>query len=388
MSDDIALSDRIKAEGLTRFAESEEMENDHQHDGRRDGQDDVQQEPAVQRRDSEVISPVTSPMPSEDDPTAPTFAVSAGAGISAQSANPPRKAPSSEDQRDTPVPFHFRFGTTTSINKQQLRSIIALTQLFTRGLNLNMRRWLSTTFQINLLSAERIPFSEIVHSPTLDETYVTTLAVGPDALPSLFQLDLDLVYPIVDLLLGGAGSTSVHREPTEIEGAILRSVVELVCRDLSTAWRSTGLEVRYDRSLSNPCVDRLMPVAESTLCLNFEILLESHRGKLRLIFPSEVSNILVRSVDTPHKTARKQSDEYRRAFLDRVLKIKYPVTLHLPKVRVRVGALSRLAVGDVLELNLFEETASVLSVARLPLFLAVPVNAGLRRGAHLAQQIE
>lgn len=290
-------------------------------------------------------------------------------------------------KQEVPLPFHFRFGTTTSINKQQLRSIIALTQLFTRGLNLNMRRWLSSSFHINLLSAERIPYSEIVHAPTLDETYVTTLAVGPDALPSLFQLDLDLVYPMVDLLLGGAGNTGVHREPTEIEAAILRSVVELVCRDLSTAWRSTGLEVRYDRSLSSLCIDRLMPVAESTLCLNFEILLEAHRGTLRLIFPSEVSNILIRSVDAPHKTARKQSDEYRRVFFDRVLKIKYPVTLHLPRVKVRVGALSRLVPGDVLELNLFEETAAVLSVAKRPLFMAVPVNAGSRRGAHMAEQI-
>ena len=293
-----------------------------------------------------------------------------------------------ESKREVPLPFHFRFGTTTSINKQQLRSIIALTQLFTRGLNLNMRRWLSTSFHINLLSAERIPYSEIVHAPTLDETYVTTLAVGPDALPSLFQLDLDLVYPMVDLLLGGAGNTGIHREPTEIEAAILRSVVELVCRDLSTAWRSTGLEVRHDRSLSSLSMDRLMPVAESTLCLNFEILLEAHRGHLRLIFPAEVSNILIRSVDTPHKTARKQSDEYRRVFFDRVLKIKYPVMLHLPKVKVRVGALSRLAPGDVLELNLYEETASVLSVAKRPLFVAVPVNAGARRGAHVAEQIE
>ncbi|MGI8772222.1 MAG: FliM/FliN family flagellar motor switch protein [Acidobacteriaceae bacterium] len=293
-----------------------------------------------------------------------------------------------ESRREVPLPFHFRFGTTTSINKQQLRSIIALTQLFTRGLNLNMRRWLSTSFHINLLSAERIPYSEIVHAPTLDETYVTTLAVGPDALPSLFQLDLDLVYPMVDLLLGGAGNTGIHREPTEIEAAILRSVVELVCRDLSTAWRSTGLEVRHDRSLSSLSMDRLMPVAESTLCLNFEILLEAHRGHLRLIFPAEVSNILIRSVDTPHKTARKQSDEYRRIFFDRVLKIKYPVMLHLPKVKVRVGALSRLAPGDVLELNLYEETASVLSVAKRPLFVAVPVNAGARRGAHVAEQIE
>jgi flagellar motor switch protein FliM len=292
-----------------------------------------------------------------------------------------------ESKRDVPVPFHFRFGTTTSINKQQLRSIIALTQLFTRGLNLNMRRWLSPSFHINLLSAERIPYSEIVHAPTLDETYVTTLAVGPDALASLFQMDLDLVYPMVDLLLGGAGKTGVRREPTEIEGAILRSVVELVCRDLSTAWRSTGLEVRYDRSLSNLTIDRLMPVAESTLCLNFEILLEAHRGTLRLIFPSEVSNILIRSVDAPHKTARKQSDEYRRTLFDRVLKIKYPVTLHLPKVRVSVGALSKLATGEVLELNLYEETTSILSVAKRPMFVAVPVNAGARLGAHILEQI-
>ena len=49
------------------------------------------------------------------------------------------------------------------------------------------------------------------------------------------------------MLLGGAGRPGPVRELTEIEEEILTSVVQLVVRELNTAWLSVGLQFAFEQ---------------------------------------------------------------------------------------------------------------------------------------------
>jgi len=55
----------------------------------------------------------------------------------------------------------------------------------------------------------------------------------------LFQFDLSIAFPLIDLLLGGEGKGSLEpREVTEIEEQLLECVVQIVCRQLGVAWQA------------------------------------------------------------------------------------------------------------------------------------------------------
>jgi flagellar motor switch protein FliM len=201
-------------------------------------------------------------------------------------------------------------------------------------------------------------------------------------------MDLPLVYLFVELLLGGPGGTALEREPTEIEGSIVRSVVDLICRDLSTALSSPELEIRNDPSLPARSIDRLMPTIDSTLSLSFDLICGTQRGRIAFTLSSETAKVLIRSLDGPPKTARQTSPEMRNGLLTRLQRTMHFATLQLPTVRIPLSIVRGLSAGEVLTFDLFEDTPAIFSIADRPAFYATPVDAQSRRGAYIAAPME
>lgn len=293
-----------------------------------------------------------------------------------------------QHQEEIAIPFHSRLNAPTALSDAQRAALQSQCLLFTRGVNANMTRWLGAPFIASLTGIERVPFYEIIHSPAAETHFVSTLVVGSAAHPALLQMELPLVYHFVELLLGGPGGTLVHREPTEIEGAIVLSVVELICRDLSTAWSSPELELRHDRSLAGRSLDRLMPAVDSTLVLTFDVICGAQRGSISLTFSSEVAKLLIQSIDGPQESARYATPQTRDALLQRLQRTTHTATLHLPRVRVSLDAIRQLAAGEILTFDLFEDRPAILSIAGKPAFHATPVDAMSRRGAYITGAIE
>src|SRR3569833_3883218 len=139
----------------------------------------------------------------------------------------------------------YNFGRAGQISKEQLRAISMLNDLFARNLTHNLAAWLRCRFQVNLVSAEQIPFSEfLMRIPEI--SYVTSVRLEPLGALSVLQLDLALAPPMIDLLLGGEGKQGPLRELTDIEEAILGSVVEIICRELTSARQSYGYSYNND----------------------------------------------------------------------------------------------------------------------------------------------
>ena len=305
------------------------------------------------------------------------------------------EAPMQNDERATgqtvdeiPIPFHSRLSAPTALSDAQRVALQSMCLLFSRGVNANMTRWLGVAFTASLAGIERVPFYEIIHSPAAGTRYITTLAVGAAGRPALLEMELSLVYHFVELLLGGPGGMPLQREPTEIEGAIVLGVVDLICRDLTTAWSSPDLEMRHDRSLAGRSLDRLMPAIDSTLVLTFDVCCGTERGNISLTFSSETAKLLLRSIDGPHEAAHHASHTTRHAMLNRLHRTTHLTTLHLPRVRLSVNTIRNLKLGEVLTFELFEESPAILSIAGRPAFHASPVDTMSRRGAYITSLIE
>ena len=102
----------------------------------------------------------------------------------------------------------YNFSRAGQITNEQLRAISMLNDLFARNLTHNLAAWLRTTFQVNLVSAEQIPFNEfLMRIPEI--SYVASVRLEPLGALSVLQLDLALAPPIIDLLLGGEGEPGV-----------------------------------------------------------------------------------------------------------------------------------------------------------------------------------
>ncbi len=279
------------------------------------------------------------------------------------------------------VPYNF--GSAGQISTDQLRAISMLNDLFARNLTHNLAAWLRTRFQVNLVSAEQIPFNEfLLRIPEI--SYVASVRLEPLGALSVLQLDLALAPPIVDLLLGGDGREGPLRELTDIEEAILGSVVEIICRELTAAWQPVGLSFNFERRQMQTQVARVMSVNEKTLCLSFEIRMPHSAGLLNLAFPAVVANTILRRLTSDWGRRRRHAPETRARMETRARQIQFGGSLELPPVRVPAAVLETLAPGMVLRLDLPANTAPEWCVGGQVLSKGYAV----RQGAHRAVRIE
>ncbi len=278
-------------------------------------------------------------------------------------------------------PFSFTRGG--QINNEQMRAISLLNDIFARNLTHNLGAFLRTRVQVNLVSAEQLPYAEFLQRIP-DICYVGSVRLEPLGAICVLQLDLNLALPMIDLLLGGEGKPAVVRELTDVEESILSSVVEIICRELSSAWQPVGLTFTFEKRQMQTQIARLMAVTEKTLSVSFEMRTPQVQGILNLAFPAVVSNTILRRLITDWgRQNRRRSPEMLARIEDRVREVRIGAALQLPSVRVSATELHAMQPGSVLRLKMPASTMAELRFAGLALFQAFPVRSGEHRGAQV-----
>ena len=276
----------------------------------------------------------------------------------------------------------YNFSSAGQISNDQLRAISMLNDLFARNLTHNMAAWLRSRFQVNLVSAEQIPFNEfLLRIPEI--SYVASVRLEPLGALSVLQLDLALAPPIIDLLLGGEGKEGPLREVTDIEEAILASVVEIVCRELTAAWQPVGLSFNFERRHLQTQVARIMSVNEKTLCLSFEIRMPHRSGLLNLAFPAVVANTILRRLTSDWGRRRRHAPETRARMEASARRMRFGGSLQLPSVRLPASAVEQLETGTILRLDLSASTRAEWRVGGQRLGAAEAIRQGVHRAARM-----
>jgi flagellar motor switch protein FliM len=293
-----------------------------------------------------------------------------------------RSQAASQETRARVQPYSF--SRAGQISNEQLRALSLLNDIFARNLTNNLGVWLRSRFHVNLVSAEQMPFNEfMLRIPDL--AYVGSVRLEPLRALSVLQLDLALAPPMIDLLLGGEGKPDRVRELTDIEESILTSVAEVICRELSTAWQAVGLSFIFERRQLHTQIARVMPVAEKTLCLSFEVRMPDASGMLNLAFPAVVSNTVLRRLVGDWSRQHRHSPENRQRMQERVGLVKVGAALQLPPVSIAGREVEDLYEGKILKLPMVASRPAEMRIAGVPLFEGYPVSHEERRCAHLVQ---
>jgi flagellar motor switch protein FliM len=276
----------------------------------------------------------------------------------------------------------YNFSRAGQISIEQMQAISTVNDQFARNLTHNLGAWLRTSFDVTLASAEQMTFWEFTERIS-EPAYVCSARLEPLDVMGAVQMDLTMAPPIVDLLLGGVGLAGPLREPTDIEDAILFSVMEIILRELNLAWQPVGLKFALDKREMEAQVQRLMPSSEKTLCVSFEVKMPEAQGTLNLCLPSVVLNTILRRLIAEHDRPRRRSLDTRNRMASLLSDAEFGAVLQFPPMRLNAAELARLAPGKVLRLPLARSASAEIRIGGLPLFHAQPVRAGDRRAAQV-----
>jgi flagellar motor switch protein FliM len=289
-----------------------------------------------------------------------------------------------ENDASAPVPS-YNFGRAGRIGSEQMRAISVVNEQFARNLTHTLGAWLRTQLQVAAAAGEQMSFGDFL-SCLPEPSYVCLLRLEPLGGVGLLEMSLSVAMTMVDLLLGGRGVTSVVREVTDIEDAILAAVLQVVMRELNTAWKPVGLQFELEKQETQASVARLMPASEQTLCVSLDVQMPGGQGLINFCLPAMVLNTLHRRLsaasDEPRKRFSPPSPRVGKLMGDAVV----PLVVRLPLAKIASRVLKALQPGTVLELGLPKTTMAELLAGGVPMCAVLPVSRGERVCAQLQEE--
>jgi flagellar motor switch protein FliM len=282
------------------------------------------------------------------------------------------------------------FRQSGQLSAEQVRQLAALHQTFATGLASSLGAYLRVGIEAKLLGVEQIPYREFV-GRLPEQPYVASISMMPAEESAAVQLDLRLLLPVIDLLLGGSGRDKADadaRELTEIDEQVLETLLALICRELQAAWQPL-LQVQFqpERRLKPPQLLKLMEAEDRTLYLNFEVVLNDIRGMLAVIFSYTTASQILRQLGQQGTSVRRTVPKSENNHLrERLLDCKFTAELRIPRVALRIRDIVDLQPGQILPLRHPINDALSFSINGLALFGGLPVSCGTSRGALLQEK--
>jgi flagellar motor switch protein FliM len=248
----------------------------------------------------------------------------------------------------------YDFRRPDRVAKDQLRSIHGLHENFARSAASSLSAYLRTYVSSRLISVEQLSFSDVlaaISSPTC----IVSLRMPPHQGGALLEMDNAIVFPIVEMLLGGAAKDSrkIERDTTEIERSILDGVLRLVLKDLSVAWQTMAeIEFFLEGYQRGPDLFRYLPLNEAMLAVRMEFTIGQYTGPVTISIPSIIVKMQrqKRAHQMKSRSGNRSDSDFERVFrLTQQAQIHADVRLNGSRILLR--DLAELNVGDVLSLG-------------------------------------
>src|ERR1700761_7700256 len=203
-----------------------------------------------------------------------------------------RDTPADEDPALRAEPYDFR--RPDRIAKDQLRAIHMLHENFARSLASSLSAYLRAYVAVNLVS----------------------LGMKPYEGNAVLEMNPALVFPIFEMLLGGAAKslTKINREITEIEQSVLDGLFRITLNDLKTAWHAvTPLEFEIESHETEPGLLRILAPNEAVVAVSMEVRIGENAGMMNIGIPSIVVKMLRNKFDQQWSVRKSQSTEQEQS---------------------------------------------------------------------------
>lgn len=277
----------------------------------------------------------------------------------------------------------FDFRRPDRIAKSQIRAIHMLHENFVRSVVSSLSAYLRTYLSMNLVSVEQLSYAQFLERlPTT--TCMACVGLKPHEGSAILEINPTLVFPILEILLGGTGKLApgIQREVTEIEQSLMDGLFRIVLNDLTEAWKSvTSINFTIQSVSTEPQFLQVMAPNEAILAIAIEIRLGDSIGCMNIAMPSLMIKTLRHRFD--HQRSMRKTEappEEQARVLDLIRPARAEVDARLLDQHIRAKDLVSLQTGDVLTFDIPIEAPIELVFNGCRLFKGHVVSVGNKRG--------
>ena len=266
--------------------------------------------------------------------------------------------------------FDFRFNKRLDkFSNNQLQTLRTLHENFTRLLNNSLSVYLRTRVEATIVSIEQISYGDFIASIGIP-SILSIFSMDPLPGSGITQVDLNLVFSIIDRLLGGPGwFPQKLRDLTDIERTLMQRFMARMLNSYRESWNYLlTLSLKIEALDSNPqFIPRIIPLDQIVAYVSMELKVGDMAGVMNFCLPylvlQSISTQLTDFQWSPSVIAgRGMTEEDIQQLARNVEKADVDVQVELGRTTVSLRDLVALQPGDLI---LFDKPTDSALVARV-----------------------
>ncbi|MFN3690269.1 MAG: flagellar motor switch protein FliM [Fimbriimonadales bacterium] len=247
----------------------------------------------------------------------------------------------------------YDFRRPDKFSRDQLRTLQMVFETFARLCSTNLATYLRTPIHIELISLEQIPYEDYLRS--LKQSAFIVFSAPPLSGESVLEMEYSLVFTMLDRLLGGVGKPIERAAFTEIEKPLVLALGERMLMALRSAWESIlQVDPKIETLETSAQFVQIAPPSDIVITALMEARLGERRDAMSLCIPHMVIKPITPRLSSQNwvsSAGKRTTPLLRRALIQHLYRTTITCHAQLGKMRMRLGDLLQLKVGDTLVLE-------------------------------------
>jgi flagellar motor switch protein FliM len=250
----------------------------------------------------------------------------------------------------------YDFRRPKKFAKDQLRTLQIIHENMARLLGSYFSGVLRVYSQINLISVEPQTYSEFINSLP-DPVVMSIIEFKPLKGSIILELSTNVVYAIIDRMLGGIGvAPEKVRGFTEIEIVLIERIVKQVLQIMNNAWANViDADFRLEQIETNAQFAQLASPNETIAIITLEVYIGDVEGMMNICIPYLVIEPIITQLSSKYwfssNYAEDDKQEQSGIIASQIENTELELKAVLGETEINMKDLLGLQVGDVITLK-------------------------------------
>jgi len=247
----------------------------------------------------------------------------------------------------------YDFKNPDQLSKGARRTLERIHFTFAKYLSHFLNDHLRMNVQVNYISNAHMSDTEYLESLP-NPSCLYAFPVEKYEKNILFEIQPQLIYFLVDRVLGGPGKLiEINRELTAIEQRIMERLLKKLIIQFRSAWSVVeDISMDVGNYYSNPNFVQLADSGESVVSISLEVNFAQNVALFNIAYPYYLIDRLLEKVENEQVEASQvNSIKDRRILKKNLEKTHVPISVNLGETRLSFQELMNLRKGDVLFLD-------------------------------------
>ncbi|MDD4698846.1 MAG: flagellar motor switch protein FliM [Oscillospiraceae bacterium] len=251
----------------------------------------------------------------------------------------------------------YNFKIPRKLAKEQLRTIVGVYELYAKHLSSYLTGILRTYCQVEVVTIEETKYYEYSNAMQ-DSSLLGIMELNPFEGNVLMELSKELIFTIIDKLLGGSGNSGVmNRDYTDIEMVLMEKIYRNTTTYFKDAWASIAdIDPVFIKLETGNRSSHIMNLDEVIVIIVLSVNIKGITGNMTVCIPYLWLEPISDKLYTKYRmTKRTRSDlgydTTRQSILSQICKTDIDVTAVLGNSVIKMKDVLSMEVGDVIKLN-------------------------------------